>query len=66
MVVEPLEYIWSSYNAYLDDEGDKIIDDEKILSYFKDKSRLLYMNYVESVEINQIVDKEIAANMEDD
>ena len=66
MVDEPLEYIWSSYNAYLDADSDRIIDDDKILSYFKDKSRALYMSYVENIEINLLVDKEIKVKMEDD
>ena len=52
MVDQPLEYKWSSYNDYLDADRDKIIDDEKILSYFKNKSRVLYMKYVESIVIN--------------
>lgn len=66
MVAEPLEYQWSSYNSYLDDDCDKIIDDEKILSYFKNKSRNLYMNYVESIDINLVIDKKIKEKMEDD
>ena len=66
MVNEPLEYEWSSYNDYLDADRDKIIDDEKILSYFKDKSRALYMKYVESIGINLLIDKKIKEEMEDD
>lgn len=68
MVNEPLEYKWSSYNAYIDADADndRIIDDEKILSYFKDKSRALYMKYVESIDINLEVDKEIKERMEDE
>lgn len=66
MVDEPIEYKWSSYNAYLDADSDRIVDDEKILSYFKDKSRLLYMKYVESLDINLQVDKEIKERMEDE
>lgn len=66
MVVEPLEYKWSSYNDYLDPDSDKIIDDEKILSYFKNKSRALYMKYVESLDINLEIDKKIKEKMEED
>lgn len=66
MVDEPLEYKWSSYNDYLDADRDKIVDDEKILSYFKNKSRVLYMKYVESIDINLLIDKKIKEEMEDD
>lgn len=66
MVSEPLEYEWSSYRDYLDPCDETIINDEKILLYFKNKSRALYMNYVESIDINQLVDKEIKEKMEDD
>lgn len=68
MVDGPLEYQWSSYNDYLDPDPDKdkIVDDEKILSYFKNKSRVLYMNYVESLDINISIDEKIKEQMEDD
>ncbi len=66
MVAEPLEYKWSSYGDYLDEDSDKIINDEKILSYFKDKSRALYVKYVESIDINLTIDKQIKEKMEDD
>lgn len=65
MVYEALEYRWSSYSAYLNADIDSIIDEEKILSYFKNKSRSLYMDYVESIDINLVIDKEIKEKMED-
>lgn len=66
MVNEPLEYEWSSYRDYLDSDRDRIVDDKKILSYFKNRSRALYMKYVEDIDINLLVDKEIKKKMEDE
>lgn len=68
MVDGPLEYEWSSYKDYLDadKDRDKIINDEKILSYFKNRNRVLYMKYVEAIDINLGIDKKIKEKMEDD
>lgn len=64
MVDVPLEYKWSSYGVYMGQVKNEIVTDEKILSYFKDNSRQLYKNYVESKLINQEIDREIAKVME--
>lgn len=64
MVDVPLEYKWSSYGVYMGQAKSEIVTDEKILSYFKDNSRQLYKNYVESKLINQEIDREIAKAME--
>ncbi|HHY04161.1 MAG TPA: transposase [Thermoanaerobacterales bacterium] len=64
MVDVPLEYKWSSYGVYMGQAKSEIVTDEKLLSYFKDNSRQLYKNYVESKLINQEIDREIAKAME--
>lgn len=48
MVEKPLEYKWSSYDIYMGLRESKLVDEEKILAYFKDSRRELYKNYVES------------------
>lgn len=49
MVKNPSDYKWSSYNVYLGKTKDKLIQCDRILSYFiKDKSVDLYKTYVES------------------
>jgi len=64
MVKKPLEYKWSSYDIYMGKRKSNLIDDKKILSYFKDNCRELYKKYVESKLINKKVDKNIKDNME--
>lgn len=66
MVKTPIEYKWSSYRNYMGSEDKKIINEDKILTYFKNKSRILYKNYVESKLINWSIDKEIELKMEDE
>lgn len=49
MVKCPSDYKWSSYNVYIGKAKDKLIQCDRILSYFnKDKSVDLYKAYVES------------------
>lgn len=64
MVELPIEYKWSSYGVYMGQVKNDIVSDEKILSYFKDNSRELYKEYVESKLINQEIDREIEEKME--
>lgn len=64
MVETPIEYKWSSYDAYMGKRESKIITDEKILSYFKDGSRKLYKDYVESGLASQKTNEEILEAME--
>ena len=64
MVEFPIDYKWSSYGAYMGKVKSEIIADEKILSYFKNSSRQLYKEYVESKLINQEIDREIEKKME--
>lgn len=45
MVNLPLEYEWSSYGNYLGVKKDKLVSEERILKYFK--NRLDYQQYVE-------------------
>ena len=55
MVKEPSEYIWSSYRTFLGIIDDKLTDVTKTLKYFKNESRILYKDFVESkVEYNQM------------
>jgi putative transposase len=54
MVELPEEYQWSSYDIYMGQRQSDLVTDEKILSYFKENSRKLYREYVESEIINQI------------
>ena len=55
MVKEPSEYIWSSYRTFLGIMDDKLTDVTKTLKYFKNESRILYKDFVESkVEYNQM------------
>lgn len=49
MVKNPAEYIWSSYNMFIGNKKEKIIDSSFILNYFKYKDRAeLYIKFVES------------------
>ena len=53
MAKNPIDYPWSSYDIYMGQRESEIVNEDKILSYFKDNSRELYKNYVESKLINQ-------------
>ena len=64
MVERPIEYKWSSYGVYMGQVKSDIVNEQKILSYFKDNSRELYREYVESKLINLEIDKEIEEKME--
>lgn len=64
MVERPIEYKWSSYGVYMGQVKSDIVNEQKILSYFKDNSRDLYREYVESKLINLEIDKEIEEKME--
>ncbi len=63
IVDAPIEYKWSSYSVYMGNKKSEIVTDENILAYFKDSSRQLYKNYVESKFINQEIDREIEKKM---
>lgn len=64
MVERPIEYKWSSYGVYMGQVKSDIVNEQKILSYFKDNSRELYREYVESKLINLEIDREIEEKME--
>ena len=64
MVERPIEYKWSSYGVYMGQVKSDIVNEQKILSYFKDNSRELYREYVESKLINLEIDSEIEEKME--
>lgn len=50
MVNNPQDYKWSSYSMYIGKEKEKLISSEYILSYFKNKDRVLYKKYIESFQ----------------
>ena len=64
MVERPIEYKWSSYGVYMGQVKSDIVNEQKILSYFKDNSRELYREYVESKLRNLEIDREIEEKME--
>ena len=64
MVETPVEYDWSSYDVYLGEREDDLINEERLLSYFKNNSRVLYKKYVESKMLKIKTDKQIAGRME--
>ena len=64
MVDTPIEYKWSSYGVYMGQVKNDMVNFEKILSYFKDNSKQLYKEYVESKLINQEIDRIIESKME--
>lgn len=55
MVEYPIEYKWSSYDIFMGKRKSDLVNENKILSYFKGNSRRLYKNYVESklIETNR-------------
>ena len=66
MVTTPIEYKWSSYDIYMWQRKSEIVSEEKILSYFKNNSRKLYKDYVESKLIDSKIDEGIEENVEVD
>ena len=64
MVDTPIEYKWSSYGVYMGQVKNDMVNFKKILSYFKDNSKQLYKEYVESKLINQEIDRIIESKME--
>lgn len=52
MVAYPQDYKWSSYKTILGMEDQRIVEREKILSYFKKPRELEYQRFVEDVSIN--------------
>jgi REP element-mobilizing transposase RayT len=58
MVANPEDYKWSSFAIYIDDNKEKLINPQKILSYFKSgKQKQLYKAFVKNaIKIKQ--DKE--------
>lgn len=59
MVDTPIEYKWSSYDIYMGNRESRIVTDKKVLSYFKNDSRELYKDYVESKLLIKETDDEI-------
>jgi putative transposase len=51
MVDKPENYIWSSYSMYIGTEKVELICSHRLLSYFNNKDRNLYKEYVESAII---------------
>ena len=50
IVENPADYLWSSYNVYMDKRKDNIIHREKILSFFEnDNASEHYKRYVENL-----------------
>ncbi|ALP89760.1 transposase [Clostridium butyricum] len=50
IVENPADYLWSSYNVYMDKRKDDIIHREKILSFFEnDNASEHYKKYVENL-----------------
>jgi len=64
MVEFPVDYKWSSYKVYMSKNKANLISEEKILSYFKNRSRNLYKKYVGSKMINKKIEKQIEDKME--
>ncbi len=64
MVKRPIAYEWSSYSVYMGVKNSEIVTEEKILAYFKNNSRKLYKEYVESKLINKEIDNYIEKKME--
>lgn len=58
MVEEPIDYTWSSYPIYMATKDSDLIDEAIILSYFVEKSRERYKEFVESRMISQKNKKE--------
>lgn len=59
MVDTPVEYKWSSYDVYMGKRESRIVSDIEILSYFKNNSRQLYKDYVESKVLDLGIEDEI-------
>jgi putative transposase len=59
MVSKPSDYEWSSYSMYIGEKVEKHIDSLIILNRFKDKSRKLYKEYVESSLIMDLMEEEL-------
>ena len=47
IVSKPEEYEWSSYKMYIGWQKEKLVVTKEILSFFKDRSRISYREYVE-------------------
>lgn len=52
MVAYPKDYKWSSYKTILAMEDQRIVEREKILSYFKKPREQEYQRFVEDISIN--------------
>jgi putative transposase len=64
MVELPEKYQWSSYDIYTGQRQSDLVTDKKILAYFKENSRELYKEFVESELIDRELDKEINRKLE--
>lgn len=47
LIEKPEDYKWSSYAMYIGNVKNEFVCSDKILSYFKDKNRELYKEYIE-------------------
>lgn len=63
MVDKIIDYQWSSYDIFMDRRKSILVDEFKILSYFKDSSRVLYQEYVEDGLVEDEINAEIAKSM---
>lgn len=64
MVGNPIEYKWSSYGIYMGQKKSDLVNEHKILSYFKGNSRRLYREYVESKLVWPTSIEELEDNLE--
>ncbi|ADO78019.1 hypothetical protein Hprae_1894 [Halanaerobium praevalens DSM 2228] len=63
IVNKPELYSKSSYNIYLAQKNDDLVDTSEILSYFE-QNRTIYKKFTETEEINKKLDQEIKAECE--
>jgi putative transposase len=65
MVDKIIDYQWSSYNIFMGKRKSVLVDENKILSYFKDNSRTLYREYVESGLVEDDIYTEMANSLDE-
>jgi hypothetical protein len=59
MVKRPSDYEWSSYSMYIGEKIEKHIESYIILNRFKEHSRKLYKEYVESSLIMSLMEEDL-------
>lgn len=59
MVTKPTDYEWSSYSMYIGEKNEKNIDSRITLYRFKEESRKLYKEYVESSIIMNLMEENL-------